>query len=269
MLLPITRLGGVARMRALHRRMSFEAFERTVPCRPGWKREYYGGMAHVRPSWSMAFYLLAVAQRPPRPTSGLRPLLERDRDRLIDAFLDAFRFAPEYCDYSMALYRKQGAKYVEDFFGDKRGRWSAASQVVVRGGRVVAAALVKEADGKPPLLDCVMVRPSHFRKGLATAATAAAVEALAAAGVKELRSCAMLANEPSLAWHVAFGFRELPDLFVAQSRTFQARYELQRLEKIGRLTDEERKRLTEQSDYWWDEWQRLEKLPLERRDWFS
>jgi hypothetical protein len=35
------------RLRAIRRKMTFETFERTVPIRPGWKREYYGGMSHV------------------------------------------------------------------------------------------------------------------------------------------------------------------------------------------------------------------------------
>ena len=54
--------------------MSFETFERTIPVRPGWKREYYDGMARVRPSWAQVAFELSLVPRPAPGVPGLRPL---------------------------------------------------------------------------------------------------------------------------------------------------------------------------------------------------
>jgi ribosomal protein S18 acetylase RimI-like enzyme len=253
------------RVRAVRRKMSFAEFERTIPVRPGWKREYYGGMARVRPSWTTVTFELDLTACPLPRIRGLRPLKPADATELIDAFLDSFRFAPEYADYSMKDYRVRAAEYVKGFFGNVRGTWSPASAVVSRRGRIAAAALVKDRTPKPPLLDCILVRPAYFRQGLATTVTARAVNELVAAGFTTLRSMAMLANEGSLAWHTAFGFRELPDLMVAQARYFSATYERERLAKHGRLTAAKRKRLTATIEQWRAEWRRLEEQPIEQR----
>jgi ribosomal protein S18 acetylase RimI-like enzyme len=253
------------RVRAIRRKMSFETFERTIPVRPGWKREYYGGIARVRPSWTMVTFELDVAPLPVPPIRGLRPIEPNDAAELIPAFLDAFRFAPEYAAYTMKDFRAKATEYVNGFFGDIRGTWSRASTVVVRRGQIAAAALIKDRKPKAPLLDCLFVRPPYFRRGLATAVTTRAVNEMAAAGFTKLRSSALLANEASLAWHDSFGFRELPDVFVAQARYFSAAYERERLEKFVRLTAAERVRLTALVERWEAEWKRLEELPIEHR----
>ncbi len=253
------------RVRATRRKMSFAEFERTVPVRPGWKREYYGGMARVRPSWIMVRFELDIAAPPVTRVRGLRPVEPDDAPELVAAFLDSFRFAPEYAAYSIKDFRARAVEYVNGFFGDVRGTWSPASTVVARQGRIAAAALVKERTPKPPLLDCLFVRPAYFRQGLATAVVARTVNELAAAGFTTLRSSALLANEASLAWHASFGFRELLDLFVAQARYFSAAYERERLGKFGRLTDAERTRLTALVEQWRAEWERLDDQPVAQR----
>lgn len=257
------------RVRAVRRKMSFEAFEPTIPVRPGWKREYYGGMARVRPSWSRVTFELDLAARAVPPTRGLRELRADDAAGLLAAFLDAFRFAPEYACDTMRGFRTKAAEFVTGFFGDVRGAWSPASTVVVRRRQIIAAALVKNRTPKPPLLDCILVRPAYFREGLASTVMTRTASELAGAGFSTLRSSAMLANETSIAWHAAFGFRELPDVFVAQARCFSAMYERDRLEKIGRLTAGARERLTALAEYWWAEERRLHTLPLPDRhpDW--
>jgi N-acetylglutamate synthase-like GNAT family acetyltransferase len=253
------------RVRAIRRKMSFETFQRTVPVRPGWKREYYGGMARVRPSWTQVTFELDVAPCLVPETRGLRLVAPGDAAELIAAFVDSFRFAPDYSAYPMKQFRAKAAEYVKGFFGDVRGAWSPASAIVIRGGRVAAAALIKDRTPKPPLLDCLFVRPACFRRGLATVVAARAVNELATAGLMTLRSFVMLANEASIAWHTAFGFRELPNLFVAQARCYSAQYEFERLKRFGRLTDEERARLTALAERWWAEVQRLDNLPVAER----
>jgi ribosomal protein S18 acetylase RimI-like enzyme len=246
--------------------MSFATFERTIPVRPGWKREYCGGIARVRPSWTTVTFELDVTPRATSQVQGLRPITPSDAEQLLAAFLDSFRFAPEYADYPMKGFRTKAAEFVKGFFGDVRGKWSPTSAVVVRNGRIVAASLIKDRLEKPPLLDCLLVRPAYFRQGLASAVAAHAVNKLAATGSTALRSSAMLANEGSLAWHTAFGFRELPDLFVAQARCNSAMYERERLEKHGRLTDAKRENLTALMERWCPEAQRLQERPV--ADWF-
>jgi ribosomal protein S18 acetylase RimI-like enzyme len=250
------------RVRAMRRTMSFDRFQRNVPVRPGWKREYFGGMARVRPAWTGVVFELDLIPRPVPRVRGLRPVVPGDAAELITAFLDSFRFAPDYAAYPMNGFRTKTAEYIDGFFGDARGAWSSASAVVVREGRIAAAALIKERTSKSPLLDCLFVRPAHFRKGLATAVAARAVNELAVAGFTTVRSYSMLANEASIAWHTAFGFRELPDLFVAQARYFSALYERDRLGKVGRLTEVERERLTTLARQWGAEVQRLDKQPI-------
>jgi len=253
------------RLRAIRRKMSFETFERTIPFRPGWKREYYDGVARVRPGWSYVRFLLPLAPRHAPRVVGLRRPTDADAGFITDAFLDAFRFAPEYAEYPIAAYRKKATAYVAGYFGDVRGEPSPASVVVVRRGRVLAAALVKERPDRRPLLDCVFVRPEAFRRGLATAVATIAVNRLAEAGHAELSSGAMLANEPSLAWHAAFGFRERAGYFVAQSRWANALHERERLEGLGRLTRADDARLTAAAERWGAEAERLYDLPFAER----
>jgi hypothetical protein len=80
-----------------------------------------------------------------------------------------------------------------------------------------------------------------------------------------LESGALLANEASIAWHTAFGFRELPDLFVAQARFHAALHERDRLKEIGRLTPQEDERLSTLAEHWGAEAKRLYDLPLPGR----
>ncbi len=224
------------RLRPIHRKMSFETFERTVPWRAGWKREYYGGSAHVRPSYATCIFELELGARVETPAVDIRPVRPDDRPELLDAFLDAFRYAPDYCGYPMAAYRKAARDYFEGFFGGKRGEWCPlASCVALVGDRIAAAALVKIRD-HGPLLDCLYSRPEQFREGLGTAVATFAVNRLVAAGHRTLRSCASLANEASNAWHTRFGFVELPNWMTAQSRYFNALRELERRKKWGRIT---------------------------------
>lgn len=219
--------------------MKFETFERTVPFRPGWKREYYDGKVHLRPSWVTIDYSLKLTQRPERPTHGLRMCEATDRAQLIDAFIDSFCYAPEYACDSMKSYRKKAAEYVDGYFGSVRGERSPCSTVLEIEGQIVAAALVKLRPTLPPLLDCLFVRPACFRRGYATIVAARAVNRLVAHGQPILRSGAMLANEASIAWHRSFGFLERPEYFLAQSRYFNAIHERGRLEKCNLATAEQ------------------------------
>jgi ribosomal protein S18 acetylase RimI-like enzyme len=195
----------------------------------------------------------------------LRLLRDADREELLSAFSDSFRCAPEYADHPLRSYRERAAKYVDGFYGDVRGSRSPASTVIVRDGQIAAAALFKDREAKPALLDCLLVRPAYFRQGLATAVATRAVYELARTGAAVLRRSAMLANEASIAWHLAFGFREIPDALVAQARFYEASGECDRLDALGKLAPAERERLTALAEYWWKEVIRLNNLPFTKR----
>jgi GNAT superfamily N-acetyltransferase len=225
------------RLRSLHRAMPFDEFERTVPVRPGWKREYYDDEAHVRPGWLMVVFETWLTPVEPGAAPGVRAVREADRPLLRDLFLDAFRVAPEYADDPDEVYPANADRYLNGFFGNARGEWSTASRVLVEDGVAVAAAAIKIGK-RWPILDCLMVRPRRFRQGLGTAVAAASLAALAADGHPRIRSAAKLANAESIAWHRAFGFAELPCQMVAESRWRCAANEHVRLAEHGLLTPE-------------------------------
>ncbi len=227
------------RLRSVRRPMTAVAFARAHPIRPGWKREYFGGTAYLRPNWLMVIFERWLTPAPPVVAAGLRPITEADVPLLRDLFVDAFRAAPEYADDPDEAYPANADRYLAGFFGNERGGWSTASRVLVRGGVAVAAATIKFG-ARWPILDCLMVRPRCFRQGLGTLAATASLAALAAEGHPRVRSAAKLANEESIAWHRAFGFTELPCQMVTESRWRCAANELERLAQLGLLTPEQR-----------------------------
>jgi RimJ/RimL family protein N-acetyltransferase len=111
-----------------------------------------------------------------------------------------------------------------------------------------------------PLLYLLFVAPQWQRRGLAAAMVSAAINELHELGEKTLTSRYHIGNEQSMAWHQRFGFVEEPDLRRARLYLQQARVELWRLEKIGRLTAEERAKLTVDVARWEDEVKKLEHI---------
>jgi RimJ/RimL family protein N-acetyltransferase len=245
----------IRRLRAVHRKMSFAAFE-SLPHRLGWKHEYYGGKAHIRPAYMSVTFVLNLTPRTGRRQAGMRPVTPDDARALVKPFLAAFAQAPEYVGYSAREFRKKAIDYLAGFFGEVRGEWSPASVVAEVGGEILGAALVKRRE-QGPLLDCLFVHPWHGRQGWATALVTRAVQTLLAEGVSKLQSSVHLANEASLAWHQRFGFREVPDGWIA---SYRARFFAHELERRKDLSEAERALLEKVADYWWAEAHRLEEL---------
>jgi ribosomal protein S18 acetylase RimI-like enzyme len=253
------------RLRSIHRRMSFVAFKR-LRRRLGWKHEYYGGQAHITPSRITVTFLLDLAPRNHNGTDVIRPLGIEDAKALQDPFRAAFALAPEYADYPEDRFRQTADKYIQGFFGSVRGEWSRVSVVAEVGGRIVGAALVKHQ--RPyPLLDCLFVHPYHARQGLATAMVSHAVNALVKSGESRLLSYVLLANGPSLDWHYHFGFREIPDLWVASARSGFYHSELNQDGQREHLPEEDLAELGRLTDYWGAEVKRLEEV--EKRDFWA
>src|SRR5947208_4651179 len=110
----------IRRLRPIHRKMSFAAFER-LPHRLGWKHEYYGGKAHIRPAHLSVALALDLMPRPARRRAGMRPVTPDDARALEKPFLAAFAQAPEYVGYPAQEFRRKASEYIAGFFGEVRG----------------------------------------------------------------------------------------------------------------------------------------------------
>src|SRR5438309_6950108 len=99
------------RLRRVRRRMSFQAFE-NLPHRLGWKHEYWGGIARLRPGWTTVTFELDLSPRTAFHRRGVRPVTPDDAAELADAFLSAFARAPEYVGYPLPAFRKQASEYM-------------------------------------------------------------------------------------------------------------------------------------------------------------
>ncbi len=230
-----------------------EAEFELLPHEVGWKYEYSDGCAHIRPR-PMAARLRAPITRRPVAETGcrIRPMTEADVPGLVRAFADGFRDTVEYCDCTGAQVRRAGADAVATFFAGRRGAFHPGSRLAVPEGRpylVAGAALVvRKADG--PFLDMLFVRRRWQHRGLGTALVGMVMNELAGAGETHLGSAYNVANGPSIAWHHKLGFEEVPDLVLARARGQVARHELWRRERMGGLTDGERRALEAEVTHW-------------------
>jgi L-amino acid N-acyltransferase YncA len=253
------------RVRAVHRKMSAAAFKR-LPRRLGWKYEYFGDKVHITPMKLFLTMRLELSPRPLPRHKGIRPVTPADAKALEKPFLAAFARTSDYADYPTERFRECPTRYLEGFFGTVRGEWAPVSVLAEVEGQIIGAALVKHRDG-PPLLDCLFIHPAHARQGWGTALVSRVVQGLLADGEKELISFVHLANEGSKAWHLGFGFKEMPDLWVASYRARFYSSERQRHGELEDLSAEELARLEGLADFWSAEVKRLEKM--EREDYWS
>src|SRR5207248_2551173 len=111
------------------------------------------------------------------------------------------------------------------------------------------------------------VVPPWWRTGLATDMVDRVVDALFLEGRTRLTSYALLANEASLAWHRAYGFRELPDLSIATLRWRHYSAVLEQRREAPSLSAGELALLLEQEAHWREEANRLGEL--ERADFWA
>src|SRR6185503_6537561 len=116
--------------------------------------------------------------------------------------------------------REAARHSIRSFLNGSRGRVLSASRVAFSPGapdgpsRILGAALVTE-NGPICRLDRLFVSPDFQRTGLATSLVSAAMNELHGSGVKVLQSASLLGNRPSREWHLAFGFKEEPDIDLA------------------------------------------------------
>jgi GNAT superfamily N-acetyltransferase len=243
-------------MRSQHLAMSWERFEQ-LPPHPGWKHEYWDGVAHITPGARFAVVRIDAQPRPIRSPLELRAIAAADETLLVSAYLDAFRDTVEYCDWEEDAIAQSARENVRAFCAGRRGEALFASSCLATDPAprnaveaVVGAALLMRTEDGHPMLDMLFVRPRWQRRGLATALLSWCLRELHRRGDTILRSRYHLANEASQAWHRNFGFIEEPDLLLAQLYLRCATQELRRREKMGGLIDEERGRLLAETDRW-------------------
>ena len=233
--------------------MPIEAY-RTMAHRLGWKHEYWDGAARLIPSESaIVVWELDLAGRidpgrtraarsEPRPDesppaaigTAPREATPDDRDALVELFVAAFDDGPEYCGYPDEAYRRDAVRTAD---GGGRVR-------VMDGGpdgTLLGAIVVSERDGLATV-EPVMVAPGARRRGVASALLRAAIGAEAALGTVRLRSHSHLANAPSVAWHAARGFVEVPFRSTTAARLTHARWMVGHHERAGDAPAAERAR---------------------------
>jgi hypothetical protein len=241
-------------VRSQHIPMTIEEFH-LLPMRPGWKYEYYGGQAHIRPGHSVAVVSLDLKPRNINALYQIRPVTVTDETHLIAAFVEVFNDTVEYCDWEREAIAAEAARSIRGFFAGKRGKPHSSSRVAVskEGGsddlRVIGAALII-GSGVGPFLDMLFVKLYWQRAGLATAMVSAAINELYRSGEQKLTSIYHLCNEASRNWHKGFGFVEEPDLSLARMYWRCARHELCRRDKLGELNEQERASLEAECERW-------------------
>jgi len=246
-------------LKPIHQTMSLEEFH-DFPRRLGWKHEYYGGKIHVTPAETAVVTLrLTLAPRPADAADPVRTVTSDDCAKLIALFELAFCNAVEYAELTAAGFRAQAEKSMCAFLAAAEQPWLAASCLWKEDHRCLGAAFIKPYR-HGPILEPLMVRTSHQRRGLATRLMNHVVNKLLQMGATHLYSHCHLSNAGSLAWHERFGFEVLPDEWIASHRAFYYREELKRRERLKDLTDEHRAELKRQANIWEAERQRLEDL---------
>lgn len=204
-------------MRSRHLTMSLEEFH-LLPQSPGWKHEYFDGMAHITPRARFATLRVGVGSfRGLEPPLPLRGVAASDREELVAAYVVAFADSVEYCDVPSEEVSRSARENIRAFYAGGRGEALPSSCVAVDKDAkdavevVAGAALVTRAEDGCPLLDMLFIRPRWQRRGLATALVSWSLGELLALGETALRSRYHLGNEPSRAWHHRFGFTLEPD----------------------------------------------------------
>ncbi|MBO0859088.1 MAG: GNAT family N-acetyltransferase [Chloracidobacterium sp.] len=241
-----------------------------LPFEPGWKCEYWNGIAHYSPRYHAVVTTLAVAPRDVDTDCMLRQPAESDIEALTPTYIAAFSGTIEYFGYSQGQIAEAARRDIKNYFAGGHGRPTSASCLAVDSKpypgdsnpeeETIAGAAMVTSTEDGPLLYLLFVAPQFQRRGLATAMVSAAVNELHELGEKTLTSRYHIGNEQSLNWHQRFGFVEEPDLRRAQLYLQQARVELWRREQIGPLTAEEREKLTEVIARWESEVVNLETI---------
>jgi GNAT superfamily N-acetyltransferase len=247
--------------------MRFEEWE-LLPYQPGWKYEYWDGMAHITPNYQTAVTMVAVTPRRVQAPCVLRSVLLEDEAALLPVYLEAFADNQAFCDMSEEQFHTEARNDLREGFTGRRAPLLAASRVAVapvaEESQLVGAALLSCDREYGPVLDLLFIRSAWHHRGVAAALVAEALNVLHQEGKRTLTSCYQLANPAGQAWHRAFGFVEKPDVQYARAYYRRATQELIRREKRGELTAEEHAALHAEVQDWRVQIEELEQLGQEQ-----
>lgn len=252
-------------MRSQHVPMTFEDWDR-MPWRFGWKHEYWDGCAHSTPRHNHVLVNLRVA---PRSTSfpphvALRAVEESDAEALSEMFIETFVDGVEFCDWETESIHEHARRNITNFFAGRRGAPHASSRIAVStddettangeanvvSSSVMLAASLLTQKSDAVMLDLLMVRPGHRRRGIADLLVSANLIDLHAHGETVLRSAYHVANAESATWHQSFGFTEEPDLHLARLRQAFYYHEMTRRDGIEESETADHDDLKTDYEFW-------------------
>lgn len=237
---------------SLCREISWEQYLAT-PRLMGWIYEYIEGTMYVRPCsavvpLTLELDELTVSDEPPSGIT-MRPVTADDEESLVTVFRSAFRDTADYSGYPEEDVERYARESLRGHFESHHGRRLDASRLAESGGGVVGTVLVREFR-LGVLLDMVFVDAAAQGRGIASALLATVASELRRNGVERLHSALLLANAPSLAWHLSCGFREVPNLQVLRMRCQNFDEEVRRHRELGDADGEELARLARHREGW-------------------
>ncbi len=141
----------------------------------------------------------------PPPDPLARPVSSADAPALAELMLSAYRGT---VDDAGAGADEAAAEVARLLSGGYGAFDFAASEVVTRDGRVVAATLVTEFQGIA-LVAFSMTEPAWQRRGLARAGLLRAIARLVSNGRQRVDLAVTSANTPAVTLYRALGFREI------------------------------------------------------------
>lgn len=239
------------------RPMTHAEFEE-LPRQLGWKYEFLEGQVVQTPSPYAVATLRLPLHKPWPMRYGPEAQIVKPEDRrgLERLFYLAFVDSVEYHDCPRGYIRQRATASLGAFLDEASQRWFRAARLIRAGSKVLAGVLIRTCT-RGPIVEPLMVRPSHQRQGMATSLMTQVVNHLLEMGATELFSQCHLANEMSWNWHKKFGFEELPDEWVAIHRARWLRYEWQRRERAEELSAAESDEWRRQTLNWESEAERM------------
>lgn len=234
------------------------------PRKLGWKYENFGNALHLSPSWTaIARLCLSLESLQPlreqaatvrRVNVGIRPVEQRDHPSLVSLFFECFSGSIDYAGCNSSDLLRYAQQSLDHFFGFTPAAFFSACRVALEKERIVGCCMIDR--GKHgPVLQPLFVAPSHQRRGVATHLRFNALQCLAAEPGNPIHSKCNLGNEASMAWHLWYGFIEVPCHWTAGHRVNIYLQEAERQELLELPTAVA---IRELADFWGEQRKQLE-----------
>lgn len=247
----------------LRKEMTYEEFK-VYPRKLGWKYEYFADALHLSPSWTAVtqFYLSLDSNLQARRqyvkmrsvNASIRAVVHADIDALRSLFCECFADAIEYAGRDAAGLQHYAKESLNGFFGPTPPDTVDTCRVAIEKDQIVGCCMIHRCK-LGPILQPIFVATSHQRQGIATRLLDDALLGLASRAETQLHSHCNLGNVASMAWHLRYGFIEVPNRWAAGHRANIYWQEAERLELLGLPTAAAMREL---ADHWANERERLE-----------